>query len=61
MQVKTNDDAGLREAIWNLSGPAYLAKMDALSQAQRAKLDDFLQLERLVIMAKARARRQPIR
>jgi hypothetical protein len=37
-----------------------LAKGDSLNQAERAELDDFLQLEHL-IMAKARARRQPMR
>lgn len=37
-----------------------LAKMDALSEIERAELDDFIQLEHLMIMAKARARRQPI-
>lgn len=38
-----------------------LAKGDSLSQAERAELEDFLQLEHLMIMAKARARRQPMR
>ncbi len=38
-----------------------LAKGDSLNQAERAELEDFLQLEHLMIMAKARARRQPMR
>ncbi len=38
-----------------------LAKADSLSQPERAELEDFLQLEHLMIMAKARARRQPTR
>jgi hypothetical protein len=33
------------------------AKADALSPEERSELDDFLQLEHLMIMAKARARR----
>ena len=38
-----------------------LAKGDSLNQAERAELEDFLQLEHLMIMAKARARSQPMR
>ena len=38
-----------------------LAKTDALSSEERAELEDFLQLEHLMIMAKARARRDPDR
>lgn len=34
-----------------------LAKLDSLNQAERAELDDFLQLEHLMIMAKAHASR----
>ena len=34
-----------------------LANADALSHEERTKLEDFLQLEHLMIMAKARARR----
>lgn len=34
-----------------------LAKADSLSQTERAELEDFLQLEHLMIMAKARVRR----
>lgn len=35
-----------------------LARADSLSQAERGELEDFLQLEHLMIMAKARARHQ---
>ena len=38
-----------------------LAKGDSLNPAERAELEDFLQLEHLMIMAKARARRQSMR
>ena len=38
-----------------------LAREDSLSHAERAELEDFLQLEHLMIMAKARARHQPAR
>jgi hypothetical protein len=34
------------------------AKRDSLNEAERGELKDFLQLEHLMIMAKARARRQ---
>ena len=34
-----------------------LAKSDALSSEERTELEDFLQLEHLMIVAKARARR----
>lgn len=44
-----------------VSGLLDLAKTDSLSEAEQAELEDFLQLEHLMIMAKARARRQPTR
>lgn len=50
--------AQTRERITHLLG---LASEERLSTAERSELEDFLQLEHLMILAKARARRQPIR
>ena len=38
-----------------------LARSEKLNAEESAELEDFLQLEHLVILAKARARRQPMR
>ena len=44
-----------------ISGLLDLAKEDRLSADERSELDDYLQLEHLMILAKARARRRSIR
>jgi hypothetical protein len=45
------------ETLARVSHLIELAKADALSPKERTELEDFLQLEHLMIMAKARARR----
>ncbi len=45
------------ESLARISHLIELAKSDALSSEERTELEDFLQLEHLMIMAKARARR----
>ena len=46
-----------QESLARISHLIELAKSDALSPEERTELEDFLQLEHLMIMAKARARR----
>ena len=45
------------ETLTRASHLIELAKADALSSEERTELEDFLQLEHLMIVAKARARR----
>ena len=45
------------ETLARVSHLIELAKADALSSEERTELEDFLQLEHLMIVAKARARR----
>jgi hypothetical protein len=45
------------ETLARVSHLIELAKADALSPEERTELEDFLQLEHLMIMAKGRARR----
>ena len=45
------------ETLARVSHLIELTKADALISEERTELDDFLQLEHLMIMAKARARR----
>ena len=45
------------ETLVRVSHLIELAKADALSSEERTELEDFLQLEHLMIVAKARARR----